>query len=157
MPPDTLVELSAYKAGLRRRVEVRAGDGPPLVVTWQPDRVTEDYLRAAATATKQLDALADRDDLPRALIVEIAERLILPLDTGWNLTEGGAPYPMTADTLAGLGILIVRAINHAIQTDAWSMVRTTDLSKARAAMDRTSAPLAAVGPTATRPKTRGDC
>ena len=152
MAAETTIDLQAYKRSLRRRVEIRAGDGEPLVVSWQPDALNDAYIRSAVTMTTQLDAITDEEMPSRRLILELVEGLVMPLAATWNLTTNGSPYPLTPANVADLGIPIVRAIVRALQDDAFIMMNLAD------AGPRPLNPLSAVGPVDVGPKaSRGDC
>ena len=55
MAADAPLDLNDFKLSLRRRVEIRAGDGEPLVVSWQPDALNDAYIRVVAGARKVID------------------------------------------------------------------------------------------------------
>lgn len=104
------LDIKDLYAGRTRRLTVDLGGtegGEPLAltVTWSPERYTKQVHAAVQDARETRDAFA------------IAESVIVPLLTWWDLTADGAPYPITAETVAALGLFIELKLMAAIEAD----------------------------------------
>lgn len=86
--------------------------GASIEVAYQPHLVTGETQRILA----QLMANPDPDPLFREL-----ERILI----GWDLTDGGAPVPTTADGIARIGLQISLHTLQAIMRDAVDPKRVT--------------------------------
>lgn len=90
---------------LKRTRELAIDGG--LVIKWSPERYTRE-MHAKLTEWQR----SDREDP-----FEIADAVIVPLMTEWNLTVDGKPHPITTENVTGLGLFLCRAISTAISGD----------------------------------------
>ena len=103
---NDMVDLNDLVLKRTRDVYVALGDGYGITVSWNPDAMTPQVWAGFLEArSNSVDPFA------------IADGWILPLATGWNLTKGGEPYPLNAENLVALGLIIVRRIANAIDDD----------------------------------------
>ena len=122
MPEQTydVIELSDLILKRGRAVNVRLGPDFGIAVRWNPDALTPDVWAAMSAEQERAEAVRkakaageSADENPFAGI----DATLYPLLLGWSLTDKGQPYPLTPDTLKGLGLLICQAINAAIMAD----------------------------------------
>lgn len=104
------LDLKDLYAGRQRRIEIDLGeneDGEPLSLAfkWSPEKYTKQVHAALQNARETRDAF------------QIAEAVIVPLVTSWDLTEGGKPYPLTAPNVEALGLFIGMQMMLAIEAD----------------------------------------
>lgn len=114
------IDLSDLFAKRARQVEVAWGDGEDeaFVVAYSPDAYTMEVHARLQLMGEQdgLDATAD---------------LMATLISGWDITDNGAPYPITKDNLVRLGLPLLMAISEAVQMDfSLGKKTTTGLSLA---------------------------
>lgn len=101
--PIDIGDLFAKRA---RRVSIGWGDGEDeaFTVGYHPDRYTME-VHARLQLMNESDGLDAMADLMATLISE------------WDLTEDGAPYPITKENLMALGLPLMGAISEAVQAD----------------------------------------
>lgn len=89
-----------------RSLEIAWGEGEDekFVVSYSPDAYTMEVHARLQLMSEQdsLDATAD---------------LMATLISGWDLTEGDQPYPITKDNLVRLGLPLLMVISNAVQED----------------------------------------
>lgn len=104
------VELNDLILKRERTIRVPINDDPKddLVIRWNPTLMTkETYARLQAW---------QRDET-KTDPFEIAEYLIVPLVTGWDITVNGKPHPLNVETVAALGLDLVGHIGRALSAD----------------------------------------
>jgi hypothetical protein len=104
------VEFADLVARLYRPLTVELGEGAAIRLRWSPDALTPPIFAALSAAFDRTDG-EDRDPFGMAAAV------ICPLVKEWDLTEQGAPYPITPEALADLGIRINTRIMRALYAD----------------------------------------
>jgi len=124
------VDLKDLKLKLRRDVDVYLGDEAILTVSWATDKLDGSYLRGSAVTDATIAALATDAAVERPdVVLDLVRTQIIPLLTGWDVTSGGKPWPLTAENVASLGLLAVRAINRALGADAEAALDHGDVGK----------------------------
>jgi hypothetical protein len=104
------LDLKDLYAGRQRRITIELGEdesGEPLSLAfkWSPEHYTKQTHAALQDARETQDAFL------------IAEAVIVPLVTWWDLTEGGKPYPITTANVEALGLFIGMQMMLAIEAD----------------------------------------
>ena len=89
-------------------VPVTAGGDETIAVRWNPARMTRETFARLQEWQK---------DTEKSDPFEVAEYLICPLVTGWEITEGGKPYPVNVENVAALGLDLVVRIAAALNED----------------------------------------
>lgn len=103
-------ELSDLIAKRVRTVHVPIVDDETLAVRYSPDAMTPEVW---ARLQGWVKANAEKDADP----FEVAEYVIEPLVSGWDITTDGEPYAVTRDNIVALGLPLVAAISGALMTD----------------------------------------
>ncbi len=104
------LDLKDLYAGRQRRLTVDLGeneDGEALSLAfkWSPEKYTKQVHAALQEARETRDAFL------------IAEAVIVPLVTWWDLTDGGEAYPITTANVEALGLFIGMQMMLAIEAD----------------------------------------
>lgn len=104
------LDLKDLYAGRQRRIDLALGeneDGEPLSLAfkWSPEKYTKQVHAALNDARESRDAFL------------IAEAVIVPLVTWWDLTDAGKPYPITTENVEALGLFIEMQMMFAIEAD----------------------------------------
>lgn len=104
------LDLKDLYAGRQRRLTVDLGeneDGEALSLSfkWSPEKYTKQVHAALQEARETRDAFV------------IAEAVIVPLVTWWDLTDAGKPYPITTENVEALGLFIEMQMMFAIEGD----------------------------------------
>jgi hypothetical protein len=104
------LDLKDLYAGRQRRIDIDLGEneeGEPLSLSfkWSPEKYTKQVHAALQDARESRDAFL------------IAEAVIVPLVTWWDLTENGKPYPITTANVEALGLFIEMQMMFAIESD----------------------------------------
>ncbi len=104
------LDLKDLYAGRQRRLTVDLGEneaGEPLslALKWSPEKYTKQVHAALQEARETRDAFL------------IAEAVIVPLVTWWDLTDGGEAYPITTANVEALGLFIGMQMMLAIEAD----------------------------------------
>ena len=104
------LDLKDLYAGRQRRLTVNLGEdeaGEPLalVFKWSPEKYTKSVHAALQDARETRDAFL------------IAEAVIVPLVTWWDLTDSGEAYPITTANVEALGLFIGMQMMLAIEAD----------------------------------------
>lgn len=115
-------ELNQIVASSERTVTVTIG-GDPVRITWNPTRMTREmwgrFLGWQAD-NRKAEREAKETGIEAIEVIDpfmIADLYVVPLMTGWNITDGGKPYPATVENVAGLGLTNVRVLMDAIGED----------------------------------------
>jgi hypothetical protein len=127
-PKYQSIDLSDLLVKRTRVVNVDLGDGLGITIRYKPNALTPAIYAGLDAAQNATEAKAD----PFAL----AGALIVPLLDSWSLTDGGKPYPITAETVSALGIVIVTRLGKELMADlnaVMSPEETAELKKASAA------------------------
>jgi len=104
------LDLKDLYAGRQRRLTVNLGEdeaGEPLALAlkWSPEKYTKQVHAALQEARETRDAFL------------IAEAVIVPLVTWWDLTDSGEAYPITTANVEALGLFIGMQMMLAIEAD----------------------------------------
>lgn len=104
------LDLSDLYAGRQRTLTIELGEndaGEPLSLRlkWSPEKYTKDVHAAIQEANESKDAFL------------IAQAVIVPLVTWWDLTDKGKPYPITTANVEALGLFIETQMMLAISND----------------------------------------
>lgn len=104
-------EVKDAKQKRERKLEIPLNnEGDSLAIKWSPANLTPDVYEAIV-------AFVDRTKGAAQDPLEVARVIVVPLMTWWDLTDGGEPYPITAENVADFGVDWIRAVATAIQDD----------------------------------------
>jgi hypothetical protein len=102
------IELNDLRLKRTRKLAVPINDGETLAIEWNPSNMTPETFARMQEWFKN-----DEKDDP----FEGAKYVICPLMTAWEITDGGEPYPITPENVAGLGLDFVIQAGNAIMAD----------------------------------------
>lgn len=97
----------------KRTIQVEFA-GNTVKVTYDPAKVTQ--RNNNAWADKADEVRGDTDKL-----LEVLDEQFIEMVVGWDLTEGGDPYPITKESVWGLPRPFINAIRTAIFSDEGEM------------------------------------